>query len=154
MKTIKGALGMDPGRTKRMPMSQPPAKGSGMLGQYHRQQQMQQQMQNRPQPQTGGPMFAPQMGAGIGNFMQNQVGAQNQAGAYGQAVQQMQPQQMQQAFANAQNNPYAPQAAGQVDPRYAAFIANRNANGVQGMNAPSVGDMTAQQRNPNYIQGR
>lgn len=151
MKTIKGALGIDPGRVKRAPMSEPPAKGSGMLGQYHRQQQLAQQAP-RPQPQTGGPMYAPQMGVGIGNFMQNQVGAQNQAGAYAQAVQQMQPQQMQQPFASAQGNQYAPQVAGQVDPRYAAYIANRNA---YANNMPqSVGDMTAQQRNPNYIQGR
>lgn len=144
MKTIKGALGIDPGRVKRVPMSEPPAKGSGMLGQYHRQQQQAQQQQaQRPHPQTGGPIYGqaqglpPQTGggymmpqAGIGNFMQNQIGqmpqqAAGQVNPYAQAQQQMQQGQYNQMFGN---------AAGRMP--------------------QNVGDMTAQQRNPNYIQGR
>lgn len=124
MKTIKGALGIDPGRTRRAPMQAQAQNNSQMFSNAAGAQRAQVPVPQRPMlqtggpmyapqgqpPMTGGPMFAPQAGAGIGNFMQNQVGAM--------------PQQMQ-MYGNASRA--MPQ---------------------------SVGDMTAQQRNPNYIQGR
>lgn len=152
MKTIKGALGMDPSMNRRertdakhaqnqaynqavnagTAQPRPQAMPRPTAGAMPQPQQMQPQQQFNPMPQQGGgygqnQMFNPNQG--YQNLPQQIQGGGMGIGNFMQNQQQQMGQQLGQQLGQQQNQGYFKRQ-------------------------PQVNDMTQQQRNPNYLQGR
>lgn len=179
MKTIRGALGVDPSKMRRQPRPMPGRTGQRpMMAQRMKQipnqmQPMPNQMPNQTNPYA---QQMPQM-----QQLQPIPGQMPSSGEQALLQNQMSMQQMPGQMFGQQMNPYAQQMTSMSGQRQLSgsvgqgispggdynilhvggasapykFGSNEVPQQVPGhQQMPRVADMTAQQRNPNYIQGR